>query len=170
MEKSTWFILGNASGILLTFVVIYVLKSEKVRKLFHKESLKDRNNQKLSIITFIIFLSYALSLVLAFPLSSMINKIIGIFFFLLVILLGFIAVLGIFLVRDNYEYNEEGSQELSSLGESLVSVSIQLLLGSITLGILLMIITIGYTNLSDFGFNEEIISRIEALEEIVNSQ
>lgn len=83
--------------------------------------------KKLSIISLLFYFSYIVSLLLAYPLGSYISPFIGWFFLGVIVLLALIGVFTIYLVKDNYEAEEEGSPELFSLGETLISVTLQLL-------------------------------------------
>lgn len=141
MNEISWFILGSIIGIVATILVKFLLNYIRNQK-NNRDDLKTRNMKKLSMISLLFYFSYIVSLLLAYPLGSYINPFIGWFFLAVIVLLALIGVFAIYLVKDNYEAEEEGSPELFSLGETLISVTLQLLLGSVTLGILLMLLNV----------------------------
>lgn len=66
-------------------------------------------------------------------------------FALLVVVLGILTIVGMFFIKDNYE-DENGKTEMMSFGESLVTLGLQLLIGTIAVGAITSLVTLTTQN------------------------
>lgn len=157
-EKLFLIILGIIIGVVLgMFLGFYseniksILNIETIKGYFDikwlrkflkgKETIKERNISRLNTILILIFIAYMATALIVITLGMSIHTVIGLIFFVLVVILGCLTGIGLLLVQDNYE-EENGCPEMMSLGESLITFGLQLLIGTMAIGAITLVITI----------------------------
>lgn len=106
-----------------------------------KSDIKDKNIDTLMLIQIIFFGTYVVSLLIVLMIDAIIKlRIITFLLFTIVILLGAIILLGHLLIQNNTEGAEEENEHLISYGEKLVSTSLQILIGTIAIGVITLLI------------------------------
>lgn len=140
MEKFLYFI----SGLIVGMLIFYFLnKFKKIRE--ENNTLKNRNIHRLNVILVAILVSYGITALIAIPLGSWIHIIIGIAFAVFVVVLGIIAVVGLYLIKDNYtdtkkESDDSERSDMISVGESLIGLALQLLIGTMAVGLITLLV------------------------------
>lgn len=134
--------MGLISGVLLTIIALNVRSIIGwIKALFIRENKIERNDAKLNWMMFLMFLTYIITLVLSIVVIFPFSPSIGSLIFILIVILGLFTVFGVFLIKDNYKENEKYSDRMVSLGETILSTTLQLLIGSISVGLVIGILT-----------------------------
>lgn len=145
MNTNIWVMAVIALGIMMILTISFYL-SIFFDKNKQKKTSDIINNNILRWLMFLLGFSYTLIILFVYIIVSKVSNIIGLLIFSINTVIGMFAVTGLLLFTNNYTGNEESSKRLVSLGETLFSISIQLLIGNVFIGLVAIIITIMFTN------------------------